>query len=161
MLLPPFQPRNVLFSRYYGRLSANEQTFPRARTLWTFLFKDVTHAKKQKILTICSGFLHSRAIDRHLIPLFLFFFTKNVHSLCDLTSLWLEKSFFFLSNNHVLFVSFDSHNSHELQTCDWPRNVGCLTGADAVAAAKTKASSRPSNVDQKLGSPLTQFLDSE
>lgn len=90
-----------------------------------------------------------------------FFFTKNVHSLCDLTSLWLEKSFFFLSNNHVLFVSFDSHNSHELQTCDWPRNVGCLTGADAVAAAKTKASSRPSNVDQKLGSPLTQFLDSE
>ena len=53
------------------------------------------------------------------------------------------------------------NGSHELQTCDWPRNVGCLTGAEALAATKTKTSSRPSNAEQKLSSPVTQFLNSE
>lgn len=36
--------------------------------------------------------------------------------------------------NHVtkIFQKLTSIYSHELQTCDWPRNVGC--GADAESA---------------------------
>ncbi|XP_045025485.1 uncharacterized protein LOC116916364 isoform X5 [Daphnia magna] len=51
--------------------------------------------------------------------------------------------------------------SHELQTCDWPRNVGCLTGAEAMAINAHKTSSRTSTTDSKSNSPLTQFLSSD
>lgn len=37
------------------------------------------------------------------------------------------------SNLHCIFLFF---SSHELQTCDWPRNVGCGEAVSAVSTAK-------------------------
>lgn len=34
------------------------------------------------------------------------------------------------------FVFFFLFDSHELQTCDWPRNVGCLSGGSIAKAAE-------------------------
>lgn len=32
--------------------------------------------------------------------------------------------------------SFSSFHSHELQTCDWPRNVGCPEGGSPIKEAE-------------------------
>lgn len=158
MLLPPF---SILFGCskecpvFLMLWSTNERTFPRARTLWTFLSKDVTHRRRNKE-NLNDVFRFSAQVGRIPLLLFIFLGEKNVFTTYVIV-LW--KSFSFFENN--LFVFRFPPYSHELQTCDWPRNVGCLTGADASTVTRTKTASRPSNVDQKLGSPLTQFLDSE
>lgn len=59
--------------------------------------------------------------------------------------------------------------SHELQTCDWPRNVGCdgleLSGAPPAAPAPQSSSSnlrsrerqRDRETDSRVASPRTKY----
>ena len=61
-----------------------------------------------------------------------------------------------------MLVFFALLYSHELQTCDWPRNVDCIPSGPHNSVVSTSSKSKTTSAKPSNSiSPLTQFVEYE